>query len=82
MHAGIPLTFYFFFSLGSQPMGWCCSLSGVEIFLPQLHVYGSPSQAHPEMHLLGDSKSSQADSEDQPSYLSKVPQLVRDGTRL
>lgn len=78
MHAGIPLTCYFFLSLGSQAMGWYCSRPGGGRWFPlQLNVYQSPSQAHPEGYLLGDSKSSQADND----QLSHLPQ-VRDGTRL
>lgn len=70
MHAGIPLTCYFFLSLRSQSMGWYGSHPGGGRWFPlQLNVYGTPSQAHPQRHLLGDSKSSQADSD----WLSHLP---------
>lgn len=51
MHAGIPLAFYFFFSLGSQTMGCCCSHAGGSSSGKSL--WNTPSQTHPERHLLG-----------------------------
>lgn len=65
MHAGIPFTFYLFFSLGSQPMDGAAHIRGwVESSLIQSLWNTTPSQTYSEMPLLHGSKSSQADSED------------------
>lgn len=54
--------FVLFFSLGCQPMGWCCLHSGW-VFPLQSNLSGG-SQTGPELGFLRDYKSIQADNED------------------
>lgn len=77
MHAGIALTFCFIICLASQPMDGAAHIVCVCVggFPLQLNLYGTPSQAHPEVYLLGDSKSSQADNEDHPSLCPRPHSL-------
>ena len=61
--------FLFLFSLGCQPISWCCPYIRWAFLLSESSLE-TLSQSHPEVCLLGDSKSSQVDSEEEPSQSS------------
>ena len=61
--------FLFLFSLGCQPISWCCPYIRWAFLLSESSLE-TLSQSHPEVCLLGDSKSSQVASEEEPSQSS------------